>query len=120
MSLRDTLKVIVESVEGGLAAIIMASDGIPIDQFVAAQAGFDVQLLTVEYAALLKEIRRTVELVKAGRLEEVSISTDRARVILRVLSDELFVVLAMAKSGNFGKGRYLLRLKSDELARELC
>lgn len=119
MSLRDTLTAIVENIEGGLAAIIMASDGIPIDEVMVAQTGFDLQLLTVEYAALLKEIRRTVTLIKSGDMEEITITTSQARVVMRVLSDELFVVLVMTKAGNFGKGRYLLRLRSDELAREL-
>jgi len=37
-----------------------------------------------------------------------------------VLNDELFVVLIIKRDGNFGKGRYLLRLKSFELAQELA
>ena len=119
MSLRDTLREIVENVDGGLAAIIMAYDGIPIDEFVLTQAEFDLQLLTVEYATVLKEIKRAVEVIKVGAMEEVSISTSQVRVVMRVLNDELFAVLVMTKDGNFGKGRYLLRLKSHALAEEL-
>lgn len=119
MSLRDTLRKIVENVDGGLAAIIMAYDGIPIDEVVVAQTEFDLQLLTVEYATVLKEIKRAVAVIKVGEMEEVSIATGQVRVVMRVLNDELFAVLVMAKDGNFGKGRYLLRLKSDALAEEL-
>jgi len=119
MSLRDTLRGIVEGVEGGIAAMIMAYDGIPIDEITVGQTDLDLQLLTVEYATVLKEIKRAVEVIKAGEMEEVSITADQVRVIMRVLSDELFVVLVMAEDGNFGKGRYLLRLKSPELALEL-
>ncbi|RII31511.1 MAG: GTPase [Geobacter sp.] len=119
MSLRDTLKGIVESVEGGIAAMIMAYDGIPIDEITVVQTDLDLQLLTVEYATVLKEIKRAVEVIKAGEMEEVSITANQVRVIMRVLNDDLFVVLVMAKDGNFGKGRFLLRLKSPELALEL-
>src|SRR5690242_613959 len=115
MSLRDTLTGIVKNVEGGLAAIIMAYDGIPIDEFVVPQTEFDLQLLTVEYATVLKEIKRAVEVIKVGQMEEVSITTGQVRVAMRVLNDELFLVLVMSKDGNFGKGRYLLRIKSPEL-----
>jgi predicted regulator of Ras-like GTPase activity (Roadblock/LC7/MglB family) len=120
MSLRDTLRSVVENVDGGLAAMIMAYDGIPVDEVSVDQTEFDMQLLSVEYATVLKEIRRSVEVIKAGDMEEVSITTDRTCVAIRVLNDELFVVLVIKRDGNFGKGRYLLRLKSYEIAQELA
>jgi predicted regulator of Ras-like GTPase activity (Roadblock/LC7/MglB family) len=119
MSLRDTLTEIVGNVEGGVAAFIMAHDGIPIDEVIVGRTGFDVQLLTIEYAALLKDIKRAVEIIRVGQVEEVSITTSEVTVVMRVLSDELFAVLVMAKDGNFGKGRHLLHLKSYDLAQEL-
>jgi predicted regulator of Ras-like GTPase activity (Roadblock/LC7/MglB family) len=119
MSLRDTLTEIVKNVEGGLAAIIMAYDGIPIDEVIVTQTDFDLQLLIVEYATVLKEIKRAVNVIKVGEMEEVSITTGQVRVSMRVLNDELFVVLVMSKDGNFGKGRYLLRIKAAELIEEL-
>jgi len=53
-------------------------------------------------------------------MEEVSITTGQLYVNIRVLSDDLFVVLVMLKDGNLGKGRYLLRLKCFDLTQELC
>jgi len=120
MSLRETLARIIESVEGGCSISVMASDGIPIDEVVVNQAGLDLQLLTVEYATLLKDIRRIVEVLKVGQLEEISVATGQLHVIIRILNEELFVVLIMTREGNLGKGRYLLRLNSDGMARELC
>ena len=119
MSLRDTLRSIVENVDGGLAAMIMAYDGISVDEVCVDQSEVDMQLLSVEYATVLKEIRRSVEVIKAGDMEEVSITTDQTCVAIRVLNDELFAVLIIKRDGNFGKGRYLLRLKSYEIAQEL-
>jgi predicted regulator of Ras-like GTPase activity (Roadblock/LC7/MglB family) len=119
MSLRDSLRSIVENVDGGLAAMIMAYDGIPVDEVCVKQTEFDIQLLSVEYAIVLKEIRRSIEVIKAGDLEEVSITTNQSCVAIRVLNDELFIVLIIKRDGNFGKGRYLLRLNSYEIAREL-
>jgi predicted regulator of Ras-like GTPase activity (Roadblock/LC7/MglB family) len=119
MSLRDTLRSIVEDVDGGLAAMIMAYDGIPVDEVYVKQTEFDLQLLSVEYATVLKEIKRSIEVIKAGDLEEVSITTSQTCVAIRVLNEELFIVLIMNRDGNFGKGRYLLRLNSDDIAREL-
>lgn len=119
MSLRESLSMIVKGVDGALAAIIMAYDGIPIDEVVVEQSEFDMQLLSVEYATVLKEIKRAVEVIKMGNLEEVSISTTRTCVVVRVLNEDLFSVLIMNRDGNIGKGRYMLKLKSYEILREL-
>ena len=119
MSLRDTLGEIVTGVDGALAAFIMAYDGIAIDEFVAGAPEFDLHLLTTEYVTVLAEVNRAAEVLKVGDLEEVSITTSQVRVCLHCLGNELFAALVVAKGGNFGKGRHLLRLKSIELAREL-
>ena len=120
MSLRDTLNKIVQSVDGSLAAIIMAYDGIPIDEVSIEQTEFDTQLLSVEYATVLKEIKRAVDVIKMGELEEVSISTTRTCIVVRVLNDELFAALILSRDGNIGKGRYMLKLKSFEVLQELA
>lgn len=119
MSIRNALNDIVRSVDGALAAIIMGYDGIPIDEYAVVQSDFDTQLLAVEYAAVLKEIKRAVDVIRAGSMEEVSIATAQTRVIMRILNDDLFIVLLMKHDGNIGKGRYLLNLKSFDLIREL-
>ncbi len=119
MSLREKLSGIVENLDGGRAVVIMAYDGIPIDEVVVNQAGFDLQQLTVEYATLLKDIRRAAEVLKVGDMEEISITTGQLIVIMRMLNEELFIVLIMDREGNTGKGRYLLRLNSYDLVQEL-
>lgn len=119
MSLRESLAGIMNNVDGALAAIIMAYDGIPIDEVAVEQSEFDMQLLSVEYATVLKEIKRAIDVIKMGSLEEVSIATSRTCVVVRVLNDELFIALIMNRDGNIGKGRYLLKLKSFEVLREL-
>ena len=119
MSLRDALNTIVQSVDGAMAAIIMAYDGIPIDEVTVEQSEFDMQLLSVEYATVLKEIKRAVDVIKMGDLEEVSITTTRTCLVVRILSDDLFAALIMRRDGNIGKGRYMLKLKSFEVMQEL-
>lgn len=119
MSLRVLLNTIVQSVDGALAAIIMAYDGIPIDEVAVEQSEFDMQLLSVEYATVLKEIKRAVDVIKMGDLEEVAISTTRTCIVVRILNDDLFAALILSRDGNIGKGRYMLKLKSFEVLREL-
>lgn len=119
MSLRAALTEIVENVDGGLAVSIMAYDGIPVAEVIVNQSAFDLQLLTVEYSTLLKDIRRAAEVLKVGQMEEISVTTGQLYVVMRVLNEDVFMVLIMDKDGNLGKGRYLVRLKSYDLVQEL-
>ncbi|BCS54280.1 roadblock/LC7 domain-containing protein [Geobacter sp. SVR] len=119
MPLKDMLSDVIAGVEGALSVMVMASDGVAVAEVTADGAAFDLQLISVEYATVLKEIRRTVEVIHAGELEEVCVTTDRLRAIMRALNDELFAVLILSREGNIGMGRHRLHLKSFELAREL-
>lgn len=108
MSLRETLKAIVEAVEGGLGATVMGYDGIPIDEYLTDSGALDLRLMAVEYATIMKEVGSAVEVLKTGELQELSVNTAMSRVIIRAINDDLFLILALAADGNFGKGRYLL------------
>lgn len=119
MGFKVILKSIVEESGGGLGGVIMGYDGISIDEYVKQSAGIDVQTMTVEYASVLKEIKRTVGVLKTGELEEVSIITGECSVIVRGISDDFFVALIMTADGNFGKGRYLLKRAAPGFAEAL-
>ncbi len=112
MSLRNVLREIVESVDGALGAIVMGYDGIPLDEYLKECTLFDLQVLSVEYATVLKEVRKAVDVLGSGTMEEISINTDVSRVIIRVIDDDLFVILALLNDGNYGKGRYVLKQQS--------
>jgi len=119
MAFKAILKTIVEESCGGLGGVIMGYDGIAIDEYLKETGGLDVQILAIEYASVLKEIKRTVGVLNTGELEEVSIISEQCSVIVRGISDEFFVALVMAADGNFGKGRYLLKRAAPELREAL-
>lgn len=119
MGFKAILKSIVEESGGGLGAVIMGYDGISIDEYVGEAGGLDVPTLAVEYASILKEIKRTVGVLKTGDLEEVSIIAEGCSVIVRGVSDDFFAALVMTGDGNFGKGRYLLKKAAPEFREAL-
>ncbi|HBG08271.1 MAG: GTPase [Geobacteraceae bacterium GWC2_58_44] len=119
MGFKAILKTIVEDSCGGLGGVIMGYDGIAIDEYLHEGGGVDVQMLAVEYASVLKEIKRTIGVLKTGELEEVSIISEQCSVIVRGISDDFFVALVMGAEGNFGKGRYLLKRAAPGLREAL-
>ena len=118
MDLRKTIKEIVENVGGGIGAVIMGYDGIPIEEYVLERA-FDVQVVAVEYVNVMKEVKRTLEVLKTAEMEEILITTGESRIIIRSISEDFFIMLALDCNGNYGKGRYLLKREAPNLRAEL-
>ncbi|MBN2427277.1 MAG: roadblock/LC7 domain-containing protein [Deltaproteobacteria bacterium] len=106
---------IVEETGGGIGAILMGYDGIAIEQVSRDVEGLDLSLVTVEFVSALQEIRKAVEILKLGNLEEVTIKTDKFQTIVRVLNQEYFIALTVDDQGNLGKGRYLLSREKNNL-----
>lgn len=111
----DVLQKIVTETRGAAGAVLMGYDGIAIDQYFVPVEGMDLQLVAVEYANILKEIKNTADILDSGLMEEVSIKTDRFFVLIRILNDDYFVAMTLERDGNFGKARYLLMREAPTL-----
>ena len=115
----NILQRIVEETGGGIGAVLMGYDGIAIDQFFSPDEELDLHMVVVEYSNVLKEIRKTAEILSLGEMEEISIRTDRLIFVIRMLNDDYFVALVIDRDGNFGKGRYLMTRESYNLIEAL-
>jgi predicted regulator of Ras-like GTPase activity (Roadblock/LC7/MglB family) len=115
------LRSICSSVQGAVAASIMGIDGIPVTAYEVEGRGddLDVASLLVEYSSLIGQVQKSAQMFAAGGLEELSITSEHLTMIIRPVTGEYFLALAMRSSANFGKGRYLLRIHAPRLASEL-
>jgi len=116
---RDSLRRLVEQTEGGVAGLLMGFDGIAVESFAKDQQKTDIQTVGMEFSYILTQLRKATETIDAGSIDEVTIRTDRMTLIIRVLSRDYFVALAVAPTGNSGKGRYLLRVTAPKIQAEL-
>lgn len=112
---KEALRELVDGTDGGVAGLLMGYDGIPVDSFTRDDSELDVQTVGMELSQSLKEIRRATEQLDAGGTREVAIQAERLLTIVRMLNDEYFVALAMKPDGNYGKGRFLLRLAEPKI-----
>jgi len=119
MGFKNILKTLVEESGGALGGVIMGYDGIAIEEYHGGDSDLDVSTLAVEYASVLKEIKRTVGVLKTGDLEEVSIISQNCTVLVRGVSDDFFLALVLAPEGNFGKARYLAKREAPRLREAL-
>ncbi|HXN31547.1 MAG TPA: hypothetical protein VN894_06780 [Polyangiaceae bacterium] len=116
---RETLRDIVEKTEGGVAGLIMDSEGIAVESYALADAPFDITTVGIEFGVVLESIKRAAESLEAGSTREIAIGTDKMIAIIRTLGDSYFLAIAMRPDGNFGKGRFLMRSAAPRLLAEL-
>lgn len=117
MPFSDILKEVVNGTEGALGALIVGLDGIPVEEY-TVNSDIDLLSMTVEYSSLLKEIEKGSQAARMGSTKEVTVLAEKAMIMLRRLNDEYFFVLIIKPEGNFGKGRFLLRMSVPTLLKE--
>ncbi len=115
---QDNLKRLVDGTEGGVAGLLMGFDGIAVESL-SKDADFDVQTVGMEFSFVLTQVRKAAEILEVGALQEIAIRAEKLTILIRVVSPEYFVALAVRPEGNFGKGRYLLRVVAPKFQAEL-
>jgi predicted regulator of Ras-like GTPase activity (Roadblock/LC7/MglB family) len=115
----DALREIVDKTEGGVAGLIMDSEGIAVESYTREGQPFDITTVGIEYGVVLGSIKRAAESLDAGSTREVAIGTDKMITLIRTLNDTYFLALALRPDGNLGKGRFLMRSALPKLLLEL-
>ena len=115
----EALRKIVDHVDGGIAAVVMGLDGIPVDTYVRQRDKLDVATVAMEFSFILGQVRKAGESLQVGGLEELSVKAQRLLLVCRMISPQYFVAVAMAPEGNFGKARFLARMATPELVAAL-
>ena len=113
----ETLSEIAVRTEGVLGTVIMGMDGISIGEHIVDPA-YSVQTVGIEYANAIKSIQNAARSLASGDVHEVIINTTSNVFLLRLITSEYFIAVALRPDGNIGKARYLLRLSVPKLARE--
>ena len=115
----ETLRKLVDNVDGAIAAVIMGLDGIPVDTYVRQQNNVDVNTVAMEFSFILGQVRKAGDSLQVGGLEELSVRAQKLLLVCRMVSPQYFVAIAMAPEGNFGKARYMARMAQPALVAAL-
>ncbi|MEM7412955.1 MAG: roadblock/LC7 domain-containing protein [Myxococcota bacterium] len=124
MSFRSILTEIVQECGGGIGAVLMGADGIPIEEVVlgpvpdgALQDDFGTA--GVEFGRILDEIRKASDSLEGGAVEETVVCLSQMSLVFRPVDEETFLALVVTPDGNLGKARYLLRRHLLAIRQEL-
>jgi predicted regulator of Ras-like GTPase activity (Roadblock/LC7/MglB family) len=118
---KEILETIIERTEGSLGALIMGVDGIAVERSLK-QAGQEANLdvAAAEFTSLVRNAQRAGKDTGLGNLHELVISLDGAVVLMRLLGQDYFVVLAINPEGNLGRARFELRKAELQMASEFA
>ena len=110
MGFADTLNNITERIEGCAAAIILGIDGIAIErQIKDIDPLLDIELIATEFTTLVRRNMRTAADAEMGEVHEMVFVTDLLTLVLRPITPEYFLMLALNPGGNVGRARFELR-----------
>ena len=94
---KDVLETVIEHTEGSLGALIMGIDGIAVERSLK-QAGQEANLdvAAAEFTSLVRNAQKAGKDTGLGNLRELVVSLDDAVLLIRLLGQEYFVVLAIS------------------------
>jgi predicted regulator of Ras-like GTPase activity (Roadblock/LC7/MglB family) len=108
MNFLDVLKETVDKVDGAVSSMIIASDGIPVEEYVSEKI-IDLTGLGAEASAMIRDIGFAAENLGLGEAREFSIISDKCGIIMRKINDDYYIALIIRPEGNYGKGRFVLK-----------
>ena len=119
MIFNEAVEKAVENTPGALGALLMGLDGISLAVYTRPGAEIELEVVGVEYASLLTDIRKACDILESGDVKEVTVTTDRFVVIVRSISKDYFMALTLSPDGNIGKGRFIMRVQAPKIQKEL-
>ncbi len=108
MDFLEALKDTVGRVDGAVSAMIIASDGIPVQEYVSERL-IDLTGLGAEASAMFRDVASAAENLGLGEAREFSIISDTCGIIMRKINSDYYIALVIRPDGNYGKGRYILK-----------
>ncbi|HVG22020.1 MAG TPA: hypothetical protein VNI02_23500 [Blastocatellia bacterium] len=121
MGFIDTLTHITDRIEGCAAVVILGIDGIPIERQVRdIDPALDIDLIATEFTTLVRRSMRTAADTGLGDLREMVFVTDLMTFVLRPITSEYFLLLALNPGGNIGRARFELRKAQLDMETEFA
>lgn len=114
----EILEGIVRRVPGAVGAVFADWEGEPVDQF-AHVPPLDIQLVGAHWGVVWSQATRRLAQHELGAVEELLIEGERAIVLVRLVTEGYFVVLATRRDAHLATARRELERGADILRGEM-
>jgi predicted regulator of Ras-like GTPase activity (Roadblock/LC7/MglB family) len=115
----ETLRQVVEQVEGAQAAILVDEDGLTVDSVCHPEAEVDPESLSAECNTVVARARDAVERLEFGAVGELIMSTEQLHLLCCFVRGGYYLILVLSRSALLGKGRFYLQRVAFLLRSEL-
>jgi len=118
-NMNDILKELSGQVPGFIATAVVGMDGLGIAEYAAGPV--NVESINAQMTLLFKLVDGAVDKLKAGVIEDYLLTTDKAYLLIRPLSDRNYYlgIAADRKSGNVGNLRLNSRIYAERLSKAM-
>jgi predicted regulator of Ras-like GTPase activity (Roadblock/LC7/MglB family) len=93
----------------GRAGLIMGKDGIAVSNYVRKDDQYDIERVGVEYNRIIENIKDVTKNLKFGEIDEITLVTDKHRILIKPLNDDYFIALAVDVGIFPGKASFILQ-----------
>jgi predicted regulator of Ras-like GTPase activity (Roadblock/LC7/MglB family) len=104
------LQQIVERVPGATGAVFADWDGEAVGEFALDLPQLEIQIVGAQWGIVLTDVQRAFERARLGLAEELIIACERGSMVVRQVTPQYYVVLAVSRDGHLAKAM-------DELGR---
>ncbi|MCX7680939.1 MAG: DUF4388 domain-containing protein [Anaerolineae bacterium] len=118
-NMKEILKELSQQVPGFVTAAVVGMDGLGIADYAVAK--LDMEAVDAQMTLLLKLVDTSVNRLKAGAVEDYLLTTDKAYLLVRFLSDrkDYYLGIIADRNTNLGSLRLNSRLYAERLAKAM-
>jgi predicted regulator of Ras-like GTPase activity (Roadblock/LC7/MglB family) len=102
------LEVLLDRIDGALAASLVAADGIPVAT-AKRDGGFDLEALAAELLTQVRAISDEQRDLAVGEVDQYSVSTDRFTILIGLLQAGYYLLLVLGRESSYGRARFEMR-----------
>ena len=103
----ERLQEISNRVEGALALVLVAQDGMPVESVTSKE--LDLEALSAELMTQVRAISQNHQELSVGIVRHLSVRTDQLIMMVSALSQEYYLLLVLEAGANAGRARFELR-----------
>jgi predicted regulator of Ras-like GTPase activity (Roadblock/LC7/MglB family) len=119
MEIKEELRSLIKKVEGGLACILVSSDGEAIE-FSSDMKDPDVEWVGARFGVVVRDILSAVKHLNQGIVRSMVVELAKGSLVVTPLRDDFFLMLLVHPEGNLGQALFHTKIAASALERELA
>ena len=116
---RDILQQLVERVPGATGAVFADWEGESVGDFAAELSPLDIQIVGAQWGLVWMDLLRSFARARLGAPRELIVDGDHGAALVRKVTDQYYVVLAIGKHASLGRALVELERGAAALAAEM-